>query len=98
MTTAWRNAQTSILDAPGTLFWNGTLMTVVGFFIGGPANLISGAISTDLGRSPTIAGNAKALSTVTGVVDGTGSVGAALGQLLVRTVEQSYTHYSLHSI
>jgi OPA family glycerol-3-phosphate transporter-like MFS transporter 3 len=64
-------------------------MGVTGVFIGGPANLISAAVSADLGRSPSIAGNAEALSTVTGVVDGTGSVGAALGQLLIPALEHA---------
>ena len=54
-------------------------MTITGFFIGGVANLISAAVSADLGRS---CGD-EALATVTGVVDGTGSIGAALGQLLI---------------
>lgn len=60
---------------------NGFLMALTGFFIGGPANLISSAISADLGRSPEVAGNAEAISTVTGILDGTGSVGAAFGQV-----------------
>ncbi len=35
---------------------NGILMTVMGFFIGGPSNLISAAVSADLGRQPEIRG------------------------------------------
>ncbi|RLN90652.1 hypothetical protein BBJ28_00004045 [Nothophytophthora sp. Chile5] len=59
------------------------LLFVSGFMLGGPANLISTAISADLGTHESIRGNAEALSTVTGIIDGTGSVGAALVQYLV---------------
>lgn len=51
--------------------------------LGGPANLISTAISADLGTHESIRGNTEALATVTGIIDGTGSVGAALVQYLV---------------
>ncbi|PFX29279.1 Sugar phosphate exchanger 3 [Stylophora pistillata] len=50
------------------------------FMVGGPANLISSAISADLGRQSALSANSEALATVTGIVDGTGSVGAAIGQ------------------
>uniref|UniRef100_M4C638 Major facilitator superfamily (MFS) profile domain-containing protein n=1 Tax=Hyaloperonospora arabidopsidis (strain Emoy2) TaxID=559515 RepID=M4C638_HYAAE len=59
------------------------LLLASGFMLGGPANLISTAISADLGTHESIRGNAEALSTVTGIIDGTGSVGAALVQYLV---------------
>ena len=51
-------------------------MGIVGFFIGGAANIISAAICADMGRMKELRGNAEALATVTGIVDGTGSVGA----------------------
>lgn len=37
-------------DLSSTLTMNGLLMAVVGFFIGGVANLVSAAISADLGE------------------------------------------------
>lgn len=37
-------------DLSSTLTMNGLLMAVVGFFIGGVANLVSAAISADLGK------------------------------------------------
>ncbi|CAH3197028.1 unnamed protein product [Porites evermanni] len=58
-------------------------MCVTGFFVGGPANLIGSAISADLGRQGTLRADREALATVTGIVDGTGSVGAAIGQILI---------------
>ncbi|XP_054971427.1 sugar phosphate exchanger 3 isoform X4 [Pan paniscus] len=59
---------------------NALLMTVTGFFIGGPSNMISSAISADLGRQELIQRSSEALATVTGIVDGSGSIGAAVGQ------------------
>lgn len=61
-------------------------MSITGFFIGGAANMISAAITADLGTS--IKNNKDALATVTGIVDGTGSVGAAIGQILVPVIQQ----------
>ncbi|KAG8147804.1 putative Sugar phosphate exchanger 3 protein, partial [Naja naja] len=56
---------------------NAVIMAITGFFIGGPSNMISSAISADLGHQDAIKGNSEALATVTGIVDGTGSIGAA---------------------
>lgn len=74
-------------DLSSTLTMNGLLMAVVGFFIGGVANLVSAAISADLGKQGPVQGNSEALATVTGIVDGTGSVGAAIGQILVPLIQ-----------
>lgn len=62
-------------------------MGIAGFFVGGAANLVSGAVSADLGRQEALQGDARALSTVTGIVDGTGSVGAALGQVMIPVLQ-----------
>uniref|UniRef100_A0A671EBD3 Sugar phosphate exchanger 3 n=1 Tax=Rhinolophus ferrumequinum TaxID=59479 RepID=A0A671EBD3_RHIFE len=59
------------------------------FFIGGPSNMISSAISADLGRQELIQGSSEALATVTGIVDGTGSIGAAVGQYLVSLIQDN---------
>ncbi|XP_052494484.1 sugar phosphate exchanger 3 isoform X6 [Budorcas taxicolor] len=62
---------------------------IIGFFIGGPSNMISSAISADLGRQELIQGSNEALATVTGIVDGTGSIGAAVGQYLVSLIQDN---------
>ena len=67
---------------------NAFLMSIVGFFIGGAANMISATITADLGKQGPIQGNKEGLSTVTGIVDGTGSIGAALGQILVPLIQE----------
>lgn len=82
-------------NSPNNMTTNAFLMTVTGFFIGGVANLISAAISADLGKQGPIQGNKAALATVTGIVDGTGSVGAALGQILVPLLQE---HLGWHSV
>ncbi|XP_066936786.1 sugar phosphate exchanger 3-like [Clytia hemisphaerica] len=64
------------------------ILFINGFMIGGPANTISTAITADLGKHEKIMGNAEALATVTGIVDGTGSVGAAIGQYLVGVINK----------
>ncbi|VDL70411.1 unnamed protein product [Nippostrongylus brasiliensis] len=73
--------------SPPSPLINGVLLTITGFFIGGPANMISSSVSADLGRARELRGNAEALSTVAGIVDGTGSFGAALGQLLIPSIQ-----------
>ena len=64
------------------------LLTLVGFFVNGPYSLITTAISADLGTHPSLKGNSKALSTVTAIIDGTGSIGAAVGPLLTSFLSQ----------
>lgn len=51
------------------------LLIVVGILVNGPYSLITTAVSADLGTHQSLRGNAKALATVTAVIDGTGSIG-----------------------
>ena len=61
-----------------SVVWNSGLMFVAGMFVNGPYALITTAVSADLGTK----GGARSLATVTAIIDGTGSLGAALGPLL----------------
>ncbi|KAF4374785.1 hypothetical protein CsatB_004330 [Cannabis sativa] len=61
---------------------NIVLMMTAGLFVNGPYALITTAVSADLGTHSSLRGNSRALATVTAIIDGTGSVGAALGPLL----------------
>ncbi|XP_018503456.2 putative glycerol-3-phosphate transporter 5 isoform X2 [Pyrus x bretschneideri] len=61
---------------------NIVLMFLSGLLVNGPYSLITTAVAADLGTQTTIKGNSRALATVTAIIDGTGSVGAALGPLL----------------
>ncbi|XP_051842722.1 glucose-6-phosphate exchanger SLC37A2 isoform X2 [Antechinus flavipes] len=58
------------------------MLIICGALVNGPYALITTAVSADLGTHKSLRGNAKALSTVAAIIDGTGSVGAALGPLL----------------
>uniref|UniRef100_A0A3B4BJD1 Major facilitator superfamily (MFS) profile domain-containing protein n=1 Tax=Periophthalmus magnuspinnatus TaxID=409849 RepID=A0A3B4BJD1_9GOBI len=59
-----------------------SMLLVCGGLVNGPYALITTAVSADLGTHKSLKGNSRALSTVTAIIDGTGSVGAALGPLL----------------
>ncbi|KAK7827269.1 putative glycerol-3-phosphate transporter 1 [Quercus suber] len=58
------------------------LMFITGMFVNGPYALITTAVSADLGTHSSLEGNSRALATVTAIIDGTGSVGAAIGPLI----------------
>ncbi|KAL3521421.1 hypothetical protein ACH5RR_019570 [Cinchona calisaya] len=58
------------------------LMLITGMFVNGPYALITTAVSADLGTHSSLKGNSRALATVTAIIDGTGSIGAAIGPLL----------------
>ncbi|XP_061352595.1 putative glycerol-3-phosphate transporter 1 [Gastrolobium bilobum] len=65
-----------------SLIVNGALMFITGMFVNGPYALITTAVSADLGTHKSLKGNSRALATVTAIIDGTGSIGAAIGPLL----------------
>ncbi|GFY52478.1 glucose-6-phosphate exchanger SLC37A2 [Trichonephila inaurata madagascariensis] len=74
------------------------LQIICGALVNGPYALITTAVSTELGTHPSIKSNSKALSTVTAIIDGTGSVGAAVGPLLAGLVSEtswSYVFYMM---
>jgi MFS transporter, OPA family, solute carrier family 37 (glycerol-3-phosphate transporter), member 3 len=55
------------------------VMFFIGFCISGLNNMISSACSADLGKQEALKGNSRAVSTVTGIIDGTGTLGSAAG-------------------
>lgn len=59
----------------GGYVMNVVLLIVVGFLVNGPYALITTAVSADLGTHHSLEGNAKALATVSAIIDGTGSIG-----------------------
>jgi OPA family glycerol-3-phosphate transporter-like MFS transporter 3 len=60
--------------SPGILL---LAMFSLGFFINSLNNLISSVCAADLGKA--VQGNHRAVATVTGIIDGTGSMGSAIG-------------------
>ena len=69
---------------------NAFVLFVVGFQIGGVANLLSSAVAADLGRHEKLQGSRAAVATVSGIIDGTGSSGAAIGQVMIPFIEQFF--------
>ena len=81
--------QLFIYETYGALnkFLNIGLLFVVGLFVNGPYALITTSVSAELGQHKSLNGNAKALATVTSIIDGTGSIGAAVGPLIAGLVQ-----------
>lgn len=59
------------------------LMIALGILVNGPYTVISGVVAADLGTHPSLKGNKSAMSTVTGIIDGTGSLGSAIQGVLI---------------
>ncbi|RWS10522.1 Sugar phosphate exchanger 2-like protein, partial [Dinothrombium tinctorium] len=62
------------------------LLSVLGALVNGPYCLITTAVAADLGNLVT---DSQAMATVTAIIDGTGSIGAAIGPLLAGFVSNS---------
>jgi len=65
---------------------NISMMLFLGVTIGGPGNLFPSAVVADLGSG----GEKKAMATIAGIVDGSGSLGAAIGQISVALIARSF--------
>ncbi|KAG6557390.1 hypothetical protein Mapa_000659 [Marchantia paleacea] len=71
-----------------SFYTNIFLMMIAGILVNGPYALITTAVSADLGTHSSLKGNPNALATVTAIIDGTGSVGAAVGPLITGYVAE----------
>lgn len=69
------------------------VMFILGFLIGGPANLLPSTCASDLCQQT--AQTKASTGRITGLIDGTGTVGAAVGPTLVAAL---YTHYSWSAV
>lgn len=78
-----------IYETYGALSWilNVGLLFVLGLFVNGPYALITTSVSAELGQHKSLEGNGKALATVTSIIDGTGSIGAAVGPMIAGLVQ-----------
>ena len=72
------------------------LMLLVGLFLGGPADAATGAVSADLGSSAAVGRDRVALATVSGIIDGTGALGAAAAQYAVALLSPSRRRLARH--
>ena len=66
------------------------VLGIMGVLVGGPNNIITSAVAADLADHPSISGNQKVLGTVTGIINGSGSIVAALGLLIIGPLQTTY--------
>ncbi|KAI5062396.1 hypothetical protein GOP47_0022935 [Adiantum capillus-veneris] len=74
----------------GSMCINVGLLLLSGLFVNAPYSLITTAVSVDLGTHERVKGNARALATVAAIIDGTGSLGAALGPLFTGYISEAF--------
>ncbi|XP_073440997.1 glucose-6-phosphate exchanger SLC37A2 isoform X1 [Dendrobates tinctorius] len=74
------------------------MLIICGMLVNGPYSLITTAVSADLGTHESLHGNAKALSTVTAIIDGSGSIGAALGPTLASVLSSKGWNYVFYML
>lgn len=64
-----------------------------GFFLlilNRPNNIITSAVAADLASHPSVRGNNKSLGTVTGLINGTGSITASIGLLAIGPLQSRF--------
>jgi sugar phosphate permease len=66
------------------------MLACMGILVGGPNNIITSAVAADLASHPSVRGNNKSLGTVTGLINGTGSITASIGLLAVGPLQATY--------
>mmetsp|Transcript_108613 Transcript_108613/g.162468 ORF Transcript_108613/g.162468 Transcript_108613/m.162468 type:complete len:474 (+) Transcript_108613:93-1514(+) len=66
------------------------MLGCMGILVGGPNNIITSAVAADLASHPSVRGSNKSLGTVTGLINGCGSITASIGLLVVRPLEDAY--------
>jgi sugar phosphate permease len=64
------------------------LLGLMGILVGGPNNIITSAVAADLAEHPSIGGNSRSLGTVTGIINGSGSITAAFGLMLIGPLQK----------
>jgi len=65
------------------------LLGLMGILVGGPNNIITSAVAADLAEHPSIGGNTRSLGTVTGIINGSGSITAALGLMVIGPLQSA---------
>ena len=66
------------------------MLTIMGILIGGPNSIITSAVAADLASHPSIQGNNKSLGTMTGLINGCGSITASVGLLAVGPLQEAF--------
>jgi OPA family glycerol-3-phosphate transporter-like MFS transporter 1/2 len=66
------------------------MLLFMGILVGGPNNIISSAVAADLSSHPSVRGSSKSLGTVTGLINGCGSLFASVGLLAVGPLQDRF--------
>ncbi len=66
------------------------MLGIMGILVGGPNNIITSAVAADLASHPSVRGNNKSLGTVTGLINGCGSITASIGLLAVGPLQSAF--------
>jgi len=66
------------------------MLAIMGILVGGPNNIITSAVAADLASHPSVRGSSKSLGTVTGLINGCGSITASIGLLAVGPLQDHY--------
>jgi sugar phosphate permease len=66
------------------------MLACMGILVGGPNNIITSAVAADLASHPSVRGSSKSLGTVTGLINGTGSLTASVGLLAVGPLQDAF--------
>jgi OPA family glycerol-3-phosphate transporter-like MFS transporter 1/2 len=66
------------------------MLTIMGILVGGPNSIITSAVAADLASHPSIQGNNKSLGTMTGLINGCGSITASVGLLAVGPLQEAF--------
>jgi len=66
------------------------MLAIMGILVGGPNNIITSAVAADLASHPSVRGNNKSLGTVTGLINGCGSITASIGLLAVGPLQEAF--------
>merc|ERR1739842_175071 len=66
------------------------MLAIMGILVGGPNNIITSAVAADLASHPSVKGNNKSLGTVTGLINGCGSITASIGLLAVGPLQERF--------
>jgi len=72
---------------PGLLLF---MLACMGILVGGPNNIITSAVAADLSSHPSVRGSSKSLGTVTGLINGCGSITASVGLLAVGPIQAAF--------
>jgi OPA family glycerol-3-phosphate transporter-like MFS transporter 1/2 len=66
------------------------MLACMGILVGGPNNIITSAVAADLASHPSVRGSSKSLGTVTGLINGCGSITASIGLMAVGPLQEAF--------